>query len=110
MSEVFLVIHGETVYNMKGSYQGQMDSPLTENGVEQVSNLAHRMSLTLADMSGVEVISSPLGRASQTAEIICDTVGYDFRRVCIDDSLTEVSIRSWDGLTTSEIEERFREH
>jgi broad specificity phosphatase PhoE len=92
---------------MKGRYQGQVDSPLTENGVEQVSDVAHMLSLTVPDMSGVEVISSPLGRALQTAEIICDTVGYEFRKVRIDDRLTEVSLGSWDGLTTSEIEKHF---
>ena len=107
MSEIYLVRHGETVFNMKGRYQGQLDSPLTEYGVEQVSDVAHMLRVNVHDMSRMKVISSPLGRTLQTAQIICNTLGYDFRKVKIDDRLTEVSLGSWDGLTISEIEEQF---
>ena len=107
MSEIYLVRHGETVFNMKGRYQGQLDSPLTEYGVEQVSDVAHMLRVTVHDMSRMKVISSPLGRTLQTAQIICNTLGYDFSKVDIDDRLTEVSLGSWDGLTISEIEEQF---
>ena len=107
MSEIYLVRHGETVFNVKGRYQGQLDSPLTEYGIEQVSDIAHMLRVTAHDMSRMKVISSPLGRTLQTAQIICSTLGYDFRKVKIDDRLTEVSLGSWDGLTISEIEEQF---
>ncbi len=107
MSEIYLVRHGETVFNMKGRYQGQLDSPLTEYGVEQVSDVAHMLRVTVHDMSRMKVISSSLGRTLQTAQIICNTLGYDFSKVDIDDRLTEVSLGSWDGLTISEIEEQF---
>ena len=107
MSEIYLVRHGETVFNMKGRYQGQLDSPLTEYGVEQVSDVAHMLRVTVHDVSRMKVISSPLGRTLQTAQIICNTLGYDFSKVKIDDRLTEVSLGSWDGLTISEIEEQF---
>ena len=107
MSEIYLVRHGETVFNMKGRYQGQLDSPLTEYGVEQVSEVAHMLRVTVHDMSRMKVISSSLGRTLQTAQIICNTLGYDFSKVDIDDRLTEVSLGSWDGLTISEIEEQF---
>ncbi|MDP6896889.1 MAG: histidine phosphatase family protein, partial [Rhodospirillales bacterium] len=33
--EIFLVRHGETVWNRSGHYQGQLDAPLTENGQDQ---------------------------------------------------------------------------
>ena len=63
--------------------------------------------VTVHDMSMMKVISSPLGRTVRTAEIICNTLGYDFSKVKIDDRLTEVSLGSWEGLTISEIEEQF---
>ncbi len=107
MSEIYLVRHGETVFNMKGRYQGQLDSPLTEYGVEQVSEVAHMLRVTVHDVSRMKVIASPLGRTLQTAQIICNTLGYDFSKVKIDHRLTEVSLGSWDGLTISEIEEQF---
>jgi broad specificity phosphatase PhoE len=107
LTEIYLVRHGETVFNMNGRYQGQLDSPLTEYGVEQVSDVARKLRLLLHDMSEITVIASPLGRTLQTAQIICNTLGHDFSQVKTDDRLAEVSLGSWDGLTTSEIDEQF---
>ncbi|HBJ00173.1 MAG TPA: histidine phosphatase family protein, partial [Lysinibacillus sp.] len=33
---IYLLRHGETEFNTQGRYQGQLDSPLTELGREQV--------------------------------------------------------------------------
>ena len=92
---------------MEGRFQGQLDSPLTEYGVEQVTHVAHMLRVIVNDISDVEVFSSPLGRTLQTTKIICNTLGYDLSKVKIDSRLTEVSIGSWDGLTISEIEDKF---
>ena len=62
MSEIYLVRHGETVFNMKGRYQGQLDSPLTEYGVEQVSDVAHMFHVIVHDVSRMKVISGSLRR------------------------------------------------
>lgn len=36
---LFLVRHGETEFNTRGIYQGQLDSPLTPDGVAQAKAL-----------------------------------------------------------------------
>ena len=71
----YLTLHGETEWNRDRRFQGQLDSPLTEHGVEQ----AHRMGVTLreliGDATGYVIVSSPLGRARRTAEIIREVLG-----------------------------------
>lgn len=35
MKKIYLIRHGETVFNLEGKIQGWCDSPLTENGINQ---------------------------------------------------------------------------
>lgn len=63
---IYFVRHGETEYNVLGIAQGQLDIPLNENGICQ----AEEVSETLKDYEIDVIVSSPLARAKQTAEII----------------------------------------
>ena len=63
---VLIVRHGETEWKRQGRTQGQDDSPLTENGIKQVHELANNLSGYCLDL----IITSPLGRAMQTSEIL----------------------------------------
>lgn len=61
--------HAESRGNAEGYYQGQKDFPLTKRGKNQVRRLVSRWQ---ADGTRIDqVISSPLSRAKDTAEIIC---------------------------------------
>lgn len=69
---VTLLRHGESLGNAEGKHQGQADFPLTERGKVQSQALADRWK-----MEGKKfdlVISSPLARARETAEIIAKTL------------------------------------
>lgn len=67
--KLLVIRHGETVWGNAEIIQGQMDSPLTPNGVKQVENICSKL-------KGVDVIvSSDLGRALMTAKIIADKIG-----------------------------------
>jgi 2,3-bisphosphoglycerate-dependent phosphoglycerate mutase len=66
--------HAESVGNAEGYYQGQEDYPLTKRGISQVRRLIARWQ---ADGSRLDhVITSPLKRAKNTAEMICEAFGY----------------------------------
>jgi 2,3-bisphosphoglycerate-dependent phosphoglycerate mutase len=66
--DITLLRHGESLGNFEGLHQGQADFPLTSRGREQIMALVERWK---AEAKSFDlVISSPLLRAQQTAEII----------------------------------------
>ncbi|WP_342578466.1 histidine phosphatase family protein [Psychrobacillus sp. FSL K6-2843] len=101
---IYLFRHGETQYNTQGRYQGELDSTLTEDGINQVKMNARILKSLIKDPNEWEIISSPLGRAVESTKIICETIGYEFSKVKIDIRLSEVAVGSWAGLTLEQIE------
>lgn len=99
MKRLLLVRHGESTWNADGRWQGQADPPLSELGKRQAIAAG-----PAAAALGVDaVVSSSLGRARQTAELLAsDGVG-----VIVDSELQERDAGEWTGLTLIEIEERF---
>ncbi|MEO0828940.1 MAG: histidine phosphatase family protein, partial [Pseudomonadota bacterium] len=93
----YILRHGETAWNREGRMQGRLDSPLTEVGQAQARKqreiLASRLPQTCA------VFASPAGRARQTAEIACASLGP----VAILEDLAELHMGKWQGLSQSEI-------
>ncbi len=70
--QIYLLRHGESTGNANGYHQGQYDFPLSEKGIQQAKQLAY---LWKAKGVGFDlIISSPLARAKQTAEIIAQTL------------------------------------
>ncbi|MFF3100161.1 histidine phosphatase family protein [Viridibacillus arvi] len=106
---IYLLRHGETVFNSQGRYQGELDSPLTDDGIAQVKSIARLLKMYIQDPKEWAIISSPLGRAMQSTEIICNTLGLGEAKVETDDRLSEVSVGCWAGLTMKEIEEKWPE-
>lgn len=106
---IYLLRHGETELNVKGCYQGELDSTLTSNGIEQVENNAKILKMLIDNPREWEFISSPLGRAQQSTDIICGILGFDKSKVITDNRLKEVSVGKWAGLTIKEIEKYWPE-
>ena len=104
---IFLIRHGETQYNRQNRFNGRTDSPLTEIGVSE----AHRQGRVLREVSepgsDLRIVSSPLGRAVHTAEIIRDQMPLTGCEIETDARLTEISFGEWEGLTIDEIKHRF---
>src|SRR3954471_20317239 len=100
---LLLIRHGETEWNVERRYQGQRDSPLTARGVAQAEAIGRRLS-ELPAFDSAPVIASPLGRARQTAEIICARRHNTMFET--DERLREVTLGSWDGLLRDEIAAR----
>ena len=100
---VVLYRHGETVANVEHRWHGHRESPLTEIGRRQASDLAAAASPLDA------IVSSPLSRAHQTAAPVADAQGI---QVAVDDALREMHFGDWEGMTSAEAEaadpERFQ--
>ncbi len=63
---LYIVRHGQSEHNVQHIVQGHLDSPLTEEGINQARDLANK----LKDIKFSAVYSSDLLRAKRTAEII----------------------------------------
>lgn len=68
MQKLYLMRHGQTVYNTQHILQGRCDSPLTDEGVAQARRTAAWLRSQEADFSCIA--ASPLGRAQQTLDIV----------------------------------------
>jgi broad specificity phosphatase PhoE len=98
---IYLLRHGETVWNAAGRFQGQKDSPLTKRGIAQADQMGMLLSQQIA---GREIqfrgFVSPLGRTKETARRIARFVPLPF----VDEPrLMEVSVGAWDGMSLYEI-------
>jgi len=92
--------HGLTTYNAERRFQGQSDIPLNEVGRAQAAQAAPY----LAALRPSAIFSSDLSRASATADALARLTGLP---VHLDKDLRERSGGSWEGLTESEIAERY---
>lgn len=86
---ICFIRHGETDWNTKGLMQGRDDVPLNENGKNQAKNaaLCLKNALEGASFKFDKIISSPLSRASYTAERIAEAIGFD--SIAYDERLLE---------------------
>lgn len=97
---VILVRHGQTVFNRDSRYQGHADAELSDLGREQAELVAAHLERTRIDA----VYSSDLSRASDTAGAIAARHGLP---IFTNPALREVGFGDWEGLTVSEIQERY---
>jgi probable phosphoglycerate mutase len=92
-NEIWVVRHGATDWSVDGRHTGRTDVPLTPEGREQAAALvrplyAHRFAL---------VLTSPLGRARETARIA------GFADAVVDPDLAEWDYGEYEGRTTAQI-------
>lgn len=98
---LFLVRHGETQNNREGRLQGRVDTPLTELGRTQAEAVANVCAHHVQQHGGlVRVVTSPLARAVETAEIIAARV---WGEVSLDERLTEIDYGAWEGRIFQEV-------
>jgi probable phosphoglycerate mutase len=95
-TQVIAIRHGETEWNLKGRFQGHMDSPLSRLGRSQAAALGQRIAAESFDA----IYSSDLGRALDTAGAIASRSGH---AVLADARLRERNFGVLEGLTEAEI-------
>ncbi len=97
--------HGRTAWNAEGRFQGQLDPPLDEKGRRQAAVAAPYVAAGLTPADTV-VVSSDLIRAAETARSLTAILGVQLR---VDERMREHGMGSWEGLTRSEVADRFPE-
>lgn len=96
MTRIYLIRHGETVWNAEGRIQGHTDIALSDLGRAQALAAAEALrSLPIAAL-----LSSDLRRASETARVIADPLGLEVETT---PDLREAFLGDWQGLTATEI-------
>lgn len=76
MKRLYLLRHGQTEFNVKKLVQGRCDSPLTDLGRKQAGMAAAW--LKDHDVVPDKIVSSPLGRAMDTASLVAtELLGLD---------------------------------
>lgn len=100
---LYLVRHGETEWNRLKKFQGQLNSDLTEIGIEQAKALGNYLKKENIDFDFV--YSSPLERAYDTTKLIKE----DFE-IITDSRLMEMAFGKWEGMDVELIKEESAEN
>lgn len=115
---LIIVRHGETDWNKLGRYQGKTDTDLSNTGIEQakfngslIQELLHK-----ADFEIKNIVSSPLLRATKTANILADILAkpvakseIDRPSMIVQPAFSELSIGRWEGLNSQQVKDRYYE-
>lgn len=99
-TQVLLVRHGETEWNVSGKFQGCTDINLSEEGILQAHYVKERLQ---GDFDCIYV--SPLKRALKTAEIITENTEMT---PIISKEIREINFGEWEGLTLNQIETSYK--
>jgi len=102
MTQLCLIRHGQTDWNLEGRYQGQSDVPLNQTGLAQAQSLAEQ----LKGPTFSAIYSSDLMRARQTAEPIAKMLGITIQ---VDLRLREIDQGEWEGVLVEDIKARYAE-
>jgi len=95
--------HGESEKNVLSIVTGKTDAyPLTDKGISDVKEAAKE----LGDAVDV-IISSPLLRAKQTADVVAETLGMSAGDVIVDDRLRECEYGAFEGKSLEEYRKSF---
>jgi 2,3-bisphosphoglycerate-dependent phosphoglycerate mutase len=99
-TELIIIRHGETEWNLVGRMQGHSDSDLTALGRRQAEAVAARLACERLDA----LYASDLGRAMKTAAALARTTGLP---VVPDTRLRERNMGIFQGLTHDQMRQRF---
>lgn len=99
LPDLFLLRHGQSVWNRDGRVQGQTDVPLTDQGYAQAAHQG-RILASLGLAAGTGAITSPLERARETARVACGAAGLT---ATLDDRLMEMALGPWEGRLKSDL-------
>lgn len=111
MRTLYLVRHGHTIWNDTGGVAGRTDIALSDVGRDAARRLGASFS---GEFEVNEWFCSPLQRTRETSTILrtqlkrC-TSSKTFPGVQLDDRLLELNFGDWEGMSWSEVHERYED-
>lgn len=99
---ILLIRHGECEGNREGLFRGRSDLPLNDSGKLQAKALAE----AVAPLSPARVFSSPLSRATETAQAISERCSVTFE---IRNGFNNMALGKWEKKKKSEVEQEYPE-
>lgn len=111
MTDFLLIRHGETAWNRELRFQGQLDVPLNDMGLQQAQRLKTKITQSLKTWESqsrvpTRLISSDLLRAHQTALPIAEVIGQPCELYA---GLREQCFGVFEGLRSPEIRDQYPE-
>ncbi|HIA92165.1 TPA: histidine phosphatase family protein [Candidatus Saccharibacteria bacterium] len=91
--KIYLIRHGESIANRDLVVAGQHDSPLSDTGKAQAHATGERIA---AQLSGVQIVSSALSRALETATIIAPYTQQNPSSIITSDLCIERYLGKWE--------------
>ncbi|MBI5401138.1 MAG: class I tRNA ligase family protein [Candidatus Yonathbacteria bacterium] len=99
--------HGEAESNARGIVSSKIDGisayGLTEGGRKEVEASGEKLKGSNIDL----IITSPFVRTKETAEVVAGTIGFDTRKIIVDDRLKEIDTGIFDGRPIGEYRDNF---
>src|SRR5699024_2329666 len=92
-TQLYLIRHGQTDWNLRAALQGRTDIPLNETGRRQAQEARQRLEGVRFDA----VYSSPLSRAMETAALVS---GWPMEKIRTDQRLIEIAFGPYEGKDT----------
>lgn len=102
-TRLLLVRHGATELTAQRRYSGRGDVPLSDQGRDQAARVAARLAALGTPVSAV--LTSPLKRCVQTAELVAEALGGPSVRV--EPDLVECDFGDWEGRTFAEVRQNW---
>jgi probable phosphoglycerate mutase len=108
--KIYFARHGQTDWNAERRLQGQHDIPLNSLGRIQAAQCGSILRGLFAKhgvrAEKLDYVSSPLGRARETMELMRTGLGLEPQTYRLDQRLLEMSFGRWEGFTFAELKDR----
>ena len=104
---VYLLRHGQTLFNAEQRLQGHCNSDLTALGLAQAKAMADTLASLLDKPTDWVLYSSPLGRAQQTAQIISQRLQLSNGDIQLDERLMEVGLGEWEQQRAPDLQAQY---
>jgi uncharacterized phosphatase len=97
MKHLYFVRHGVSIMNRTGFFSGRTETPLHEDGRDQARTAGKQLKdkKIIIDC----IVSSPLSRTYETAQLIAQEIGYPEDKILTNDLLMERDFGPLEGST-----------